>query len=194
MTDQIPMRSASERRDAAKPVLMWLGVYADRAREVITDIEESREADGIEPVIEARDAADDHLSHYVQHIEKQRAVLEALLEVPEVGITEDEIVAESVAVVLDELDVGGDTVPNVASLDSALRSGWFDGDDLESIIRRIARAAVRRAERAALEHWEPADVPSQEFMLRHLGIEHESADHVYNMLRIPEQLIMKEVI
>ncbi|WNT45335.1 hypothetical protein SEA_BABYDOTZ_82 [Microbacterium phage BabyDotz] len=175
MSDQIPMRSASERRDAAKPVLMWLGVYADRAREIVTEIEESREADGLEQVIEARDAADDHLSHYVQHIEKQRAVLEALLEVPEVGLTEDEIVKGAID-----------------------RASWHitAGDGVTfSYVNLVAMLtdAVRTAERAALEHWEPADIPSQEFMLRHLGIENE-LDPAVGMVFIREQYIEKEVI
>lgn len=171
MTDQIPMRSASERRDAARPVLMWLGVYADRAREIIVDIDGSREAESMDDVFAVRDDADDHLSHYVQHIEKQRAVLEALLEAPEVGVTEDEIV--------DGLLVEHDVV----------------GERLESgEVRALLIEAVRRAERAALEHWEPADVPSQEFMLRHLGITHRESVHADGTLYIPEQYIEKEVM
>ncbi|QED11900.1 hypothetical protein SEA_MASHLEY_84 [Microbacterium phage Mashley] len=174
MTDQIPMRSASERRDAAQPVLMWLGVYADRAREIVTEIEESREADGLEPVIEARDAADDHLSHYVQHIEKQRAVLEALLEVPEVGLTEDELVAEVIAEF--ERETGMHYPPAV----------------LVGVRNWVARG-IRAGERAALEHWEPADVPSQEFMLRHLGIGYRESVNAPGNLFIPTQHIKKEV-
>ncbi|QQO39592.1 hypothetical protein SEA_PHABIA_83 [Microbacterium phage Phabia] len=178
MTDQIPMRSASKRRDAAKPVLMWLGVYADRAREVITDIEESREADGIEPVIEARDAADDHLSHYVQHIEKQRAALEALLEVPEVGISERDIVKMASLRLITRLEEIGVVITT----------------NVHAAVDGVLTDTVRLTEQAALEHWEPADVPSQEFMLRHLGIGYQESVNTPSNLFIPGQHIKKEVM
>lgn len=161
MTDQIPMRSASERRAAATKVL---AAYDASVRQ-----------------------------DYAANAPALAGELRSLLEVPEVGISEDEIVTESVAVALRELDLGDGVRPSVTNLTRAIRSGWIDEDGLESVIRRVARAAARRAERAALEHWEPADIPSQEFMLRHLGIEHEEYDDAGPMLSIPQQYIQKEV-
>lgn len=161
--DPIPMRSASERRDAAAKVLVG---FDARTRALGTTVETSFERELVD-------------------------ALRPLLEVPEVGITEDEIVAESIAVVLGEFDLGGDRQPTVAHLLDAFRSGWLDAHDTEWAIRRIGRAAVRSAEQAALEHWESADVPSQEFMLRHLGIEYrEVGDYIV----LDTKRITKEVI
>lgn len=56
----------------------------------------------------------------------------------------------------------------------------------------IFRLGVRAGIQAAHESWEPADVPSQEFMLRRLGIDYE--EHRESLLFIPEQSIEKEVI
>lgn len=46
----------------------------------------------------------------------------------------------------------------------------------------------------AHERWEPADVPSQEFMLRHLGLDYEDArdDEGEDALRIRTQFLAKE--
>ncbi len=167
MTDQIPMRSASERRDAAAKAVAR---FDSRTATLDSSVETTMERELV-------------------------AALRPLLEVPEVGLTEDEIVADAVAVVLGELDLGGDRTPSIAHLLDAFRSGWLNADDVESAIRRIGRAAVRGAEQAALEHWEPADAPSQEFMLRHLGITARPA-RISGETRIfiPAQYIEREVI
>ncbi|QUE25377.1 hypothetical protein SEA_FIZZLES_83 [Microbacterium phage Fizzles] len=149
MTDQIPMRSASERREAARAVVTE---YEERSRKLGESITTTYE----------------------------RALYSALvplLEVPEVGLTEDEIIAE------------------VIQRSTAHVSGAgirYQYDDLVAMLRD----AVRTAEQAALEHWEPADVPSQEFMLRHLGIEYEDArddEADPDTIRIRTQYIAKEV-
>lgn len=175
-TDQIPMRSATERREAAKRVISWLRVQADRAREVINEISDSRGASSMEDVFAARDAADDALEHYVAHIEKQATILDALLEVPEVGISEKDVVDEAIR-----------ATPMHVS-DEGLRITY---DDLVTMLTNT----VRNAERAALEHWEPADVPSQEFMLRHLELDARPARNGDNeYLFIPAQYLKKEII
>lgn len=150
MTDQIPMRSASERREAAARALAKFDGRTGVLGRSVETLYERELADALRP----------------------------LLEVPEVGITEDEIVAEE----MHWLKVNAEL-----SLDPI-------GPRAEVIIEDSMHRAVRAAERAALEHWEPADVPSQEFMLRHLGIEHEEYDDAGPMLSIPQQYIQKEVM
>lgn len=57
----------------------------------------------------------------------------------------------------------------------------------------VAVAAFRAGIQSAHESWEPADVPSQEFMLRHLGIRYGDAGRPTH-IHIPFQNIEKEVI
>lgn len=71
------------------------------------------------------------------------------------------------------------------------RSGWLDG-------RELAMAGllygIRAGIQSAHESWEPADRPSQEMMLRWLGIKAERALHQDTLLFIPDQHIEKEVM
>ncbi|AWN04705.1 hypothetical protein HOT29_gp087 [Microbacterium phage Squash] len=149
MTDQIPMRSASERRDAARAAVAEYEARSQRLGESVTTTYERALYSALIP----------------------------LLEVPEVGITEDEIVKGAID-----------------------RASWHitAGDGVTfSYVNLVAMLtdAVRTAERAALEHWEPADIPSQEFMLRHLGIDARPA-RIQGDTRIfiPAQYIEREVI
>ncbi|QNJ55582.1 hypothetical protein SEA_PHINKY_91 [Microbacterium phage Phinky] len=145
MTDQIPMRSASERRDAATKALSEL-----RA--------------GVDGPFGADSGLDSYtLAAVSALVDRIEPALKALLEVPEVGEDEEDL---------------------IRSFDSTV----FDNRD------EVLRAGIRLGERMGLEHWEPADIPSQEFMLRHLGIEHEEYDDAGPMLSIPQQYIEKEVI
>lgn len=146
MTDQIPMRSASERRKAAQAVVTE---YEGRLQKLGPSVETTCER-------------------------ALYSALTPLLEVPEVGLTEDEIIAE--AIQRSTAHVSG----------AGIR---YQYDDLVAMLRD----AVRTAERAALEHWEPADIPSQEFMLRHLGIIHRPIPE-NGRIGIPAQSIEKEVI
>ncbi|QIG59091.1 hypothetical protein SEA_RUBYRALPH_83 [Microbacterium phage RubyRalph] len=56
------------------------------------------------------------------------------------------------------------------------------------------RLGLVDGEQYAHERWEPADRPSQEQMLRWLGIEFEEYDDAGPMLSIPQQYIEKEAI
>lgn len=134
MTDQIPMRSASERRDAAAKVV---AKFDDRTAKLDSTVETTLERELV-------------------------AALRLLLEVPEVGVDEEDL---------------------IRSFDSTV----FDNRD------EVLRAGIRLGERMGLEHWEPADVPSQEFMLRHLGIIHRPIPE-NGRIGIPAQSIEKEVI
>lgn len=58
---------------------------------------------------------------------------------------------------------------------------------------QVSVAAFAAGVQSAHESWEPADVPSQEFMLRHLGIEH-SPSFREGYIYIEPQHIEKEVI
>lgn len=93
-----------------------------------------------------------------------RQLLRALITPPGVGYSEEEI---------------ADTIMLTAPLDARTSE--------------LVILGVRAAIQAAHETWEPADVPSQEFMLRHLGIQHEPSyreGHIY----IEPQHIETEVI
>lgn len=159
MTDQIPMRSASERRDAAAKAL--------------AQYDASVRAD------------------YAASAPALAGALRSLVEVPEVGLTEREIIDESIARTIAVLDLGDGVRPSIGNLHRAISSGWLDEIGLELLLRSVAQAAAQRAERAALEHWEPADVPSQEFMLRHLGIIHRPVPE-NGRIGIPAQYIEKD--
>lgn len=147
MTDQIPMRSASERRDAAAKVV---AEYEGRLAKLGPSIETTYER-------------------------ALYSALTTLLEVPEVGITEDEIVKGAIDRASWHITAGDGVTFSYANLVAMLTD------------------VVREAERAALEHWEPADVPSQEFMLRHLGIIHRPIPE-NGRIGIPAQSITKEVM
>lgn len=149
MTDQIPMRSASERRDAAQAVLAEYEGRSQKLGESITTTYERA----------------------------LYSALKALLEVPEVGVTEDEMVAEVIA-------------------EFERETGMYYPPAVLVGVRNWVARGIRAGERAALEHWESADVPSQEFMLRHLGLEYEDArddEADPDTIRIRTQFIAKEV-
>lgn len=112
--------------------------------------------------------------------ERLAASLRALITPPAVGESEDRIVAEQ----LHWLKVNA----SIALID-------FDSRG-ETLIENALRQAARSAIQSAHESWEPADVPSQEFMLRHLGIRYEESmfsDNAHQFF-IPSQYIDKEVI
>lgn len=62
----------------------------------------------------------------------------------------------------------------------------FQYDDLIAMIQAAIRAGIEYAH----ERWEPADRPTQEQMLRWLGIEHQTLS--YGQIHIDEQYIEKE--
>ena len=70
---------------------------------------------------------------------------------------------------------------------------WWRAHDYRIHIEHAMILAYRAGIQSAHESWEPADVPSQEFMLRHLGITY-SQSTTFGALHIPEQLIDLEVI
>lgn len=68
------------------------------------------------------------------------------------------------------------TVESEAVNDAVNRYDWPFHERIEISATELADMGThlfRAGVQAAHESWEPADVPSQEFMLRHLGIEHE---------------------
>ncbi|MBT2484803.1 MULTISPECIES: hypothetical protein [unclassified Microbacterium] len=65
----------------------------------------------------------------------------------------------------------------------------FQYDDLMEMLMSAIRAGIQYAH----ERWEPADHPSQEMMLRWLGITHEESVREHEAWFIPEQYIEKEV-
>lgn len=149
MTDQIPMRSASERRDAAAKALARFDGRTEALGKSVETLYEHELA----------------------------AALRPFLEVPEVGLTEDEIIDDVIA-------------------EFNRETGFYSPPAVMVGVRNWLRRGIRAAERAALEHWEPADVPSQEFMLRHLGIDARLARIKGDTARIfiPAQYIEKEVM
>lgn len=105
-------------------------------------------------------------------------VLRALVTPPAVGESETEIANASLRWYNDNF---GHTIASI------------DGFGTAQHITAMVMHAVRTAIQSAHESWEPADVPSQEFMLRHLGITY-SQSTTFGALHIPEQLIDLEVI
>lgn len=114
--------------------------------------------------------------------------------------------ARALLAIYDRLSTANPTV--LAEMIRALITPPAVGESEEAIAERIADAAgidwdqaydvalpaVREAIQSAHESWEPADVPSQEFMLRHLGIEYTAGTLDDTILHIHAQHIDKEVI
>ncbi|QWY80168.1 hypothetical protein SEA_SALLYK_86 [Microbacterium phage SallyK] len=148
MSDQIPMRSASERRDAARGAVAEYEARSQRLGESVTTTYERALYSALIP----------------------------LLEVPEVGISERDIVKMASLRLITRLEEIGVVITT----------------NVHAAVDGVLTDTVRLTEQAALEHWEPADVPSQEFMLRHLGIIHRPIPE-NGRIGIPEQFIDKEV-
>ena len=70
---------------------------------------------------------------------------------------------------------------------------WWRAHDYRIHIEHAMILAYRAGIQSAHESWEPADVPSQEFMLRHLGLRYSDAGRPTH-IHIPFQNIEKEVI
>ena len=101
-------------------------------------------------------------------------ILRALITPPSVGETEEQIVNRI-------MSEHGYHDPRTNSPES-------------SLARDVARAAVRAGIQAAHETWEPADVPSQEQMLRWLGIKAGKTVNGDDAYFIPAQYIEREAI
>lgn len=71
----------------------------------------------------------------------------------------------------------------------------FTEDRVLDALRACAESAVAASIQHAHETWEPADIPSQEFMLRNLGIKHKEIESEGQMrISIRPQWIKKEEI
>lgn len=169
MSENIPQTSASERVEAAQRAIMWLSVQLDEARATVEEIEESRDAHDVQGMIDARDSADNLLQHLLAHGQKQLDAIRALITPPDARESE-EAIAQRV---------------------SREATDFPDGVPSEDDVRRLIIRGIRAGIQSAHESWEPSDRPSQEMMLRWLGIGYLIRG---DEIAIPRQSIEREEI